>query len=110
MFVHPLLLLLLLFLPVLTGVKLLADARARRASGAVVAPRLRPYLLPGSRSAGNAGRWVSHALQILALALLVTALARPQWGFTESETQGEGRDILIALDTSRSMLADDLKP
>ncbi len=110
MFLYPQLLLLLLLLPFLTGVKLLTDARARRASGAVIAPRLRPYLLPGSRSVGNAARWVAHALQILALALLIVALARPQWGFTESETQGEGRDILIAIDTSRSMLADDLQP
>ena len=41
---------------------------------------------------------------------LILALARPQWGHDWEEARGRGIDILIALDTSRSMLAEDIKP
>ncbi len=41
---------------------------------------------------------------------LIVALARPQWGYDWEEARGRGIDILIALDTSRSMLAEDIKP
>ncbi len=47
-----------------------------------------------------------------ALALLfgVLALAQPRWGFEWQEVRREGVDIVIALDVSNSMLAQDLKP
>jgi Ca-activated chloride channel family protein len=48
--------------------------------------------------------------RVATLALLVVALAGPQWGFHWEEVRREGVDIIIALDTSRSMLADDIKP
>lgn len=41
---------------------------------------------------------------------LMLALARPQWGFVWEEANQRGRDILIAVDTSRSMLAEDMAP
>lgn len=46
----------------------------------------------------------------LALALLVLALARPQFGVKAITLQRSGIDILIALDTSDSMNAEDIKP
>jgi len=42
--------------------------------------------------------------------MLFLALLQPQWGKKEVTTQQEGRDLLIALDISRSMLAKDLSP
>jgi len=42
--------------------------------------------------------------------LIVMALCRPQWGFQTETVETPGIDIIIALDTSRSMLADDLIP
>lgn len=42
--------------------------------------------------------------------LLVIALMRPQWGFEWKEVKRSGLDILIAIDTSKSMLAQDVKP
>ena len=42
--------------------------------------------------------------------LLVVALAGPKWGFHWQEVQREGIDLIVALDTSRSMLATDVKP
>ncbi len=50
------------------------------------------------------------ALWLLAIALLIFSLARPQWGFRWEQSTSRGLDILIALDTSRSMLAQDFKP
>jgi len=40
----------------------------------------------------------------------IIALMRPQWGFEWREVKREGLDILIAIDTSKSMLTDDVKP
>ena len=42
--------------------------------------------------------------------LSVLALARPQWGFEWQEVKRRGLDILMAVDTSRSMLTADVKP
>jgi Ca-activated chloride channel family protein len=44
------------------------------------------------------------------VALLVLAMARPQWGFTWEAARQKGLDIVVAVDTSKSMLAEDLKP
>ena len=49
-------------------------------------------------------------LLLLAVIGLILALARPQWGFDWEPTKQRGLDIIVAIDTSRSMLADDLKP
>ncbi|RRJ99699.1 VWA domain-containing protein [Opitutaceae bacterium TAV3] len=46
----------------------------------------------------------------LGLALAATALARPQWGRVEQPVFEQAREILIAIDLSRSMMADDIKP
>jgi len=48
-------------------------------------------------------------IRMLALILLVFALARPQWGNTYTEIESEGVDIVLALDTSGSMEALDLR-
>lgn len=44
------------------------------------------------------------------LALCVVALARPQWGVIEEQVFDQSREVLIAVDLSRSMLAQDVKP
>ncbi len=50
------------------------------------------------------------AALVLAVTSLFLALARPQWGFQLEEVKQRGLDILVAIDTSRSMLATDIKP
>ena len=54
-------------------------------------------------------RW-RLALWLSAYLLLAVSLARPQWGEHLEDVRRRGLDIVVALDTSRSMLADDLKP
>jgi Ca-activated chloride channel homolog len=49
-------------------------------------------------------------LLLLGVFFCTVALARPQWGFTWQEIKHKGLDIMIALDTSKSMLAADMKP
>ncbi|MBM4319720.1 MAG: VWA domain-containing protein [Deltaproteobacteria bacterium] len=49
-------------------------------------------------------------LLLLALVGLVLALARPQLGGTEVRRERQGIDLVLALDISRSMLAQDLRP
>jgi Ca-activated chloride channel family protein len=51
-----------------------------------------------------------NILRLLALALAIMAIARPQWGFKWEKVTQRGLNILVALDTSKSMLAQDIKP
>ena len=55
-------------------------------------------------------RHLLFALKMAALALLIVALARPQSASTNSKSNIEGIDIVMAMDASGSMLARDLKP
>ena len=54
--------------------------------------------------------WIPFALRMLALGLLILALARPQKGAAGEEIHAEGIDIMLVIDVSRSMLAEDFKP
>ena len=56
----------------------------------------------------RAGAWLT-TLKLLALALLIIGLARPQFGRNTSQVQASGVDILLALDVSGSMEALDFK-
>lgn len=49
-------------------------------------------------------------LQIVALILLIVALARPQFGVKEQTVKRQGMEVMIALDVSNSMLAQDVAP
>ena len=71
------------------------------------AARLIPRLTQGI---STPRRQAKATLFILGVAFLFIALARPQWGTTREEVRMQGIDILIALDTSRSMLASDVSP
>jgi Ca-activated chloride channel family protein len=50
------------------------------------------------------------ALVVAALTFLLLALARPQWGFDWEEARQRGLDVVVAIDTSRSMIAADIPP
>jgi len=55
-------------------------------------------------------RFIIPLLRTAALALLILALARPQKGETEEEILTQGVDIMLAIDVSGSMAAEDFKP
>jgi Ca-activated chloride channel family protein len=93
-------------LPLAGGLFALLRWRERRLAQ-FVAQELWPVMAPERSRARPRWRLV---LWLLALALLVVALARPQWGFHWSDVKRRGLDILVVLDTSRSMTASDIKP
>lgn len=53
---------------------------------------------------------VKSILLFCAITLSIFSLMRPQWGFHWREVKRKGLDILVAMDTSKSMLAEDVKP
>ncbi|MFH1837276.1 MAG: VWA domain-containing protein [Candidatus Omnitrophota bacterium] len=55
-------------------------------------------------------RKIKVYLILIAVFLMIFSLMRPQWGFKWQEVKRQGLDILIALDTSKSMLAEDVLP
>ncbi len=66
-----------------------------------------PTILPGLSPRRQRFK---NLLRVLAIALAIVALARPQWGFQWEEVKQRGLSIIVALDTSKSMLAQDIKP
>jgi len=56
------------------------------------------------------GRKWQTRLWLLALVLTLLALARPQWGSEVQVVKQEGVQVMVALDVSKSMLAQDIKP
>jgi Ca-activated chloride channel family protein len=65
---------------------------------------LKPFR-PDGASGRRSRLWLAAGL-----ALAVAALARPQWGRIDEPMFNQSREILIAVDLSRSMLATDVKP
>ncbi len=55
-------------------------------------------------------RPVLNVLRVLAMAALIVALARPQSSSVSEDVNSEGIDIVLAMDVSGSMLAEDFKP
>jgi Ca-activated chloride channel family protein len=74
-------------------------------------PHQRRYA--GGSVGGSVGLWRLHLpfyCRLLALALLIVALGRPQWGESWEESTSEGIDIEVVLDVSGSMGAEDFQP
>ena len=107
MFANPVYLYLLLLVPLfLLGYGLLRYFRARRIK-AFGDPALVNALMPSwSRSKG----WVKAVLFSLAFAFFVLGLARPRTGAKLAERTTKGAEIIVALDVSNSMLAQDYSP
>ena len=100
-FANPWLLLLLLAIP------LIALLKGRFGGTAGVAFSNTAMLAKiGRRQRSRAGAFLA-TLSYLALALFIIALARPQLGRVTTRVQATGVDIMLVLDVSRSMLAED---
>jgi len=69
-------------------------------------PILKELSVGGTRSWQKARR----VILLIAVAFLLLALAGPRWGFSWEEATQRGRDIIVAIDTSKSMLAQDVQP
>src|SRR5687768_12241396 len=107
-FDRPLLLALALILPLLFGFLVVLGIRRRRVrlarlGGEAMVARLVPWAALG-------GPWWRAIRLGLAGALAAVALAGPRWGFERVMVRGQGVDVVLALDASVSMLAEDVKP
>ena len=81
---------------------------ARRPAGAgFLSPTMTARLAPPAAPVRRA--W-QIALVSTGLLLALIALARPQWGSHEETVYQRGRDVMLVLDVSRSMLATDVHP
>ncbi len=84
---------------------------AWRKKQALLTQFIEPRLLAGLMAGlSPARRKLRLALLVAAVAFLLFTLARLQWGFDWEETKQRGLDIVVAIDTSKSMLADDIAP
>ena len=97
---------LLLLIP-LFALRIFSHSSKKRNLTGLVAPRLHALLVSGS---SQARAWFTFGFLMMAMVSLIVALARPQLGSEEIESYSEGRSLIIAIDTSRSMLATDLVP
>jgi len=100
-FAHPWVLLLLLLLPLLAWLKGKFGGTA-----GVTFSNTAMLAKIGNRRRSRAGAFLA-VLTYLALALFIVALARPQLGRVTTRVQATGVDIMLVLDVSRSMLAED---
>jgi Ca-activated chloride channel family protein len=88
-------------------------SKADRRQGTMLVSTVRPFATArarGLRSWKIALRPLPFVLRLLALSSLIIALARPQTRNDEQLVNGEGIDIMLCLDISGSMLAEDFTP
>lgn len=105
-FVNPWMLCLVALVPVAGLFWAFLRARAERRLGTLVAPALRSRLMPRGPRLFN----VQAALLLAGMLLAVFAAARPQWGHSPERFRSRSRNVVVALDVSRSMLAADVRP
>lgn len=104
---NPMMLHLLYIIPIMITVYLISlNNKNKRLKKFATAPLL-PSLIPDFRAGKKLTRFILFHFSI---AFFIVALANPQIGSKIAEGKQEGIDIMIALDVSNSMIAEDLKP
>ncbi len=81
--------------------------RMRRRALETFAGKLSRQLLVGASPFQRALR---ASLIVLSVSFLILALADPKWGYEAQEVTRKGIDMVIAVDTSKSMLTQDIRP
>ena len=103
-FVNAWMLVLVLLVPVAGAFWTFLRARSEARLRSIVAPALQRRLLPNRPKT-----FLVQAILLLSgLALCLFAAARPQWGHSRQVMAAKSRNVVVALDVSRSMLADDI--
>jgi Ca-activated chloride channel family protein len=106
-FANPDLLYLLLLLPVMVLLFIINEIRKRRALRRFGNPLLVGTLVP---EMSKSRPLVKFIIQSLAITAGVIMLARPQFGSKLEDVKKQGVEVIIALDVSNSMLAEDIQP
>ena len=97
----------LLTIPVFVVAYVLITRHKRRQLSEFGDPELMAQLMP---DASKSRPIVKFALLMGALSLLILAAARPQYGQQEKTVKRQGIEVMVALDISNSMLAEDVAP
>ena len=107
LFAHPQWFFACLLLVLVAITRYVSQSRSTKLLDHMVASRLKTQLLAALHPIR---RELKFWLFILGLLGVIVALARPQKGFQDTSTTRKGLDVMFALDTSRSMLAEDIQP
>ncbi len=105
-FADPWYLLILLIIPLLLVQRIWTQKKQR---GGIVFPQVELARQLGDSWTLKLRRWVI-SLKLLGIAFLILAFARPQRGSAEEDILTEGVDIMITVDVSGSMAAEDFRP
>jgi Ca-activated chloride channel homolog len=97
----------LFLIPLLIALFTRSEQRGLKRLQEFVSQRLLPQL---AGTVNRPRRIIRFALQLLGLALAIVSLTQPRWGYTFEDVKRKGLDLLIAVDTSRSMLSNDVQP
>jgi Ca-activated chloride channel homolog len=97
----------LLLLAPLIGLLIWSWRKKQRLLTQFVSPRLLASLTAGVSKQRQKIRLV---LVVAAVTLALFSLARPRFGYSLEELKQSGLDVVVAIDTSKSMLADDVQP
>ena len=104
---HPKMLMILYIIPVMIFVYIFNLSVKNRSLGKFASNSALIKLIPDFKAAKKLSRFI---LFHFAVAFFIIGLANPQMGSKIAEGKQEGIDIMIALDVSNSMLAEDFKP
>ncbi|MFT7619842.1 MAG: Ca-activated chloride channel family protein [Planctomycetota bacterium] len=91
----------------MVGVWLWNEATRKRILADLIGKRLIPDMIVGS--SGERRFW-KLLIRTVAVLLIALAIMRPQWGEKRIDIERKGIDIALVVDTSKSMLAEDVQP
>ena len=97
----------LITIPVFVIAYIVYTKRKQRQLAEFGDPELMAQLMPDASKSRPVWKF---SLLIVALILLIVAAARPQYGQKEKTVKRQGIEVMVALDISNSMLAEDVAP
>jgi Ca-activated chloride channel family protein len=97
----------LMVIPLIFGLYLMSSYSRKRQLSEFGNIDLIRQLMPGVSFRRG---WIKLIIFLTALAIMILGLARPQFGSKLTETKRKGIELIIALDVSNSMMAQDIQP
>lgn len=106
-FAHPEYLFLLLIVPLLVGLFIYTRIQKKRKLQLFGDPALLASLMPNVSFLRPRFKFY---MQLAAVVLMIVVMAQPQFGTKEEKQEKKGIEVMIALDVSNSMMAQDIQP
>ena len=106
-FAHPEYLFLLILIPVLVGIFIYSTLQKRKKIKQFGNPDLLAELMP---NVSVVRPQLKFYFQLTAIIFLIIVLAQPQFGTKMEKEKRKGIEVMIALDVSNSMMAQDIQP